>query len=161
QIYHLETLEEDISIDNLIQIINSLPDLISIKIHSLSLAQSIDLLETKVDIHYSTINTNKITKVYLDNITGIEEIYFLMILCPNIEYLKIDWIGNINDQLFVENILKKINQECNDHFRLLCFHISAADDETIKNLEKIIHLKKLLLDYKIKRVLDNIYLEWK
>ncbi|CAF4684268.1 unnamed protein product, partial [Rotaria sp. Silwood2] len=36
QIYHLETLEEDISIDNLIQIINSLPDLISIKIHSLS-----------------------------------------------------------------------------------------------------------------------------
>ncbi|CAF1346945.1 unnamed protein product [Rotaria sp. Silwood1] len=67
QIYYLEILEKDICIDQLIQIINSLPDLNSIKIHALLLAQSTDLCGAKVDIHSSTNRTNKITKVYLKN----------------------------------------------------------------------------------------------
>jgi hypothetical protein len=77
------------------------------------------------------------------------EVYFLMTLCPNLTYLKIDWIGNIDDQLFVDNILKKINQECNNHLRLLSFHVPVADDETMKKLEKMIHFEELRLDYRI------------
>ncbi len=151
QIYHLEYSEDTICIDELIEIIDLLPDLNSIRIHSLSLT------EAEVDVRCLT----KITKVCLDNITEMKEVYFLMKLCPNLIYLRIDCLDDIDDELFVENILNKINQEYNDQLRLLCFYVEAADDETIQNLEKLINSGKLLLDYAIQRVGEKIYLKWK
>jgi hypothetical protein len=57
--------------------------------------------------------------------------------------------------------LKKIHHDCNDHFRSLCFRVPAADDQMIKTLQKIIDDAKLLINYRIKRVGDDIYLQWK
>ncbi len=57
--------------------------------------------------------------------------------------------------------MKKIHHDCNDHFRSLCFRVPAADDQMIKTLQKIIDDAKLLINYRIKRVGDDIYLQWK
>ncbi|CAF0981059.1 unnamed protein product [Adineta steineri] len=161
QIYHLSIPEVDVIVNELLQILDALPDLISIKIFSLSLAQPKDLYKTRFDVSYSTKKTNKITKFCLDSITDMEEVYVVMKLCPYIVYLKIDWITDINEELFVEDFFKKINEEFNNQLRLLCFNIEAADDKTIEKLERLIHLKKLCLDYTIKREVDHIFLQWK
>jgi hypothetical protein len=43
----------------------------------------------------------------------------------------------------------------------LCLHVSTADDDIIKKIDKMISSEKLLFDYTIKRIVDNIYLQWK
>ncbi|CAF4202579.1 unnamed protein product, partial [Rotaria sordida] len=125
QIYYLEIPNKKIFIGILIQIIDLLPELNSLKIHSLSLSEPRDLCEDEVDICSSMEETSKITNVYLEKMIDITEVYFLMVLCPYMKHLKIG-INNMNVELFVRNILNKINNECNDHLRLLCFHVQAA-----------------------------------
>ncbi|CAF1218903.1 unnamed protein product [Rotaria sordida] len=159
QIYHLEISE--VFINTFIQIINLLPKLDSLKIYSLPLKQSKCLSTNQTELMSLISNKNQITKVNLETITNIEEVYFLLELCPHIIYLKVDFINNIDIELFVRQILIKINTKCHHQLRLLCFCISAADDQMIKTLQKMIRSEKLLLDYTIKRILNNIYLEWK
>jgi len=161
QIYYLQISEKKIFSDILIQIINSLPELHSLKIHSLSLYKSRRLTAEEVDIFLLAEERSKITKVCLESMVEIQEIFFLMTLCPYMAYLKVDCMNNMNVKFFLRRILEKIELECNDHLRSLCLHVPAADDKMIKKLEKMINVKGLLVDYTIKRVLDNIYLQWK
>ncbi|CAF1429446.1 unnamed protein product [Rotaria magnacalcarata] len=159
QIYHLEISK--VCSNTFIEIINLLPKLDSLKISSLSLKQSNDLSTHETELLSLISNKNQITKVNLETITNIEEVNFFLELCPRIIYLKVDFINNIDMELFVRHILIKINTKCNHQLRLLCFCKSAADDQTIKTLQTMIHSEKLLLDYTIKRIVNNIYLEWK
>ncbi|CAF3868515.1 unnamed protein product [Rotaria sp. Silwood1] len=57
-------------------------------------------------------------------------------------------------------ILKKIKYDCNEHLRLLCFRVPTAD-ETIEKLNRMINLEKLPWNFKIKRIAENLYFEWK
>ena len=70
-------------------------------------------------------------------------------------------INNINVELFGQDILMKIKNECNDYLRLLCFCVPSADDKIVKILQKMINCKKLLFHYTSKRILDHIYLQWR
>jgi len=106
-------------------------------------------------------NKNQITKVNMEKISNINEICFLLELCPRMIYLKIDFINNIDMELFLRIILLKIKTKCNHQLRLLCFSIQAADDQMIKTLQTMITFEKLLLDYTIKRIQKNVYLQWK
>jgi hypothetical protein len=159
QIYHLEITEQTIFIGSLIRTINLLPELNTLKVHSLSLDQPRELCAEEIEILASTANTSKITKVYLEVIGDIKEVYFLMKLCPFLTYLQLRGTSfNMSITLLLRTILQKIKYE---HFRSLCFSARAADDNMIKNLEQWINSEKLLLDYTTKRVLNNIYLQWK
>jgi hypothetical protein len=160
RIYHLE-IAHDIFIGMLIQITDALPELISLKIHSLLLHEPRKLCAGEVDILRSMKDTSKITDVYLEKVVEIHEVYYLMGLCPCIRYLKVGCIDKMDVERFLRNILEKINLKSNAYLRLLCFHIRTADDEVIKKLEQIIHDENLLIDYTIKRELDDIYLKWK
>jgi len=150
QIYHLEILKEFIFSNTLIDIIYKLSSLNSLKISSLILSNlsSID----KQNLRFIS-NKNKITKVYLEKINQIEEIYFLMKLCPRMIYFKVNFINNMDIQLFVKAILMKINNDCNQYLRSVCLHISTEDDQIIHKLKQIHH-------FTIQHIFDNIYLEW-
>ena len=161
QIYHLEIAEEKIFIGLLIQIIDCLPLLDSIKIHSLSLYGSRNLTEKEIEIFSLIEGTSIITKVYLQNMIEFYDIHFLMALCPYMAFLKIGFINNMNIEVFLHYILKKINYQSNDYLRLLCVHVPTVDDQMIKKLEKMINDEKLLVNYSIKRVLYDIYLQLK
>ncbi len=145
----------------LIQVVNCLSELQTLKIHSLSLEELGDLCEEEVDILLSREDTNQITKVYFKTTMDMADIYFLMVLCPHMEYLRVGSINDMDAESFVRELLYKINYEQNQYLRLLCFRVEAADDQTIKNLEKMIDDEKLLVDYSMKRVRENIYLQWK
>ncbi len=77
------------------------------------------------------------------------------------EYLR---VGSLNDrdvELLVREILDKINSENNQHLRLLSFIIEEANDELIQKLAKMIDTEKLIVDYSIRHVYGNIFLQWK
>ncbi|CAF3666238.1 unnamed protein product [Rotaria sp. Silwood1] len=91
----------------------------------------------------------------------IQDTYFLMTFCPQMEYLNVEFIKNMNIELFLRNILHVINNNRYEYLRLLCIYITKADDQMIKRLNKMIDDEKLLLDYTIHCELYNIYLKWK
>jgi len=91
----------------------------------------------------------------------IQEIYFLMILCPYMTYLTVDYSNDMNIQTFLRTIFNKINYNWNNHPRSLFMHVPKIDDQMIRELDKMIRYEKLLLDYTIERVIDKIYLQWK
>jgi len=161
QFYHLEVSEEKNFIGALIQAVGLLSELKSLKVDSLSLDQPRELCEEEVDIFLSTEDTSKIKKVYLKKMNDIPEIYFLMVLCPYMEYLQVDCINDMDVEFFVRDILKKINDECNQYLRSLYFKVPAADDRLIQKLKEMIHSEKLLVDYTIRRESETIYLQWK
>jgi hypothetical protein len=160
KIYHLEISQPQIFIDLLIRIINFLPELHSLKIHSLSYNESNNFGTEELKCICLTLLTRKITKVYVEQMIILEEMLFLMALFPSTVYFKVDFICNMNIESCLRNILAEIDHECGDHLRSLCFRVQAADDQTIKTLQKTIHDEKLLINYTIKRVVDNIYLQW-
>jgi hypothetical protein len=161
QYYHLEIRNDKIFHGALMQVVNCLSELHTLKIHSLSLEEPRDLCEEEVDILLSREDTNQITKVYLKTTMDMADIYFLTALCPHMEYLRVGSINDMDTESFVRELLHKINFEQNEYLRLLCFRVEAADDQTIKNLQKMIDDEKLLVDYSMKRVRENIYLQWK
>ena len=53
-------------------------------------------------------------------------------LLPYMSYLKVNWINNMPDNIFVRMILEKTNDKCNRYLHLLCVQVPTANDETIK-----------------------------
>ncbi|CAF1366147.1 unnamed protein product [Rotaria sp. Silwood1] len=162
QIYHLVMLKENFLTDALIEIMKLLPDLSTLKIRSLSLDQPTRLSFEESIIFDPTKFTSKITKAYLEKMNDIEQFYFLLELCPHMIYFKMNYLADMDIQHVLRCIITRIHYDRNDHLRLLCFRIPTTDnDDIIKKLEKMIIVEKLLLSYRIKRVLDNVYIEWK
>ncbi|CAF1145232.1 unnamed protein product [Rotaria sordida] len=157
QIYHLKIYCEDVFFVVLLEIIYRLPELDSLQIPSLSLSSEIHLtMEQKKRI---LPTNNKIRKIYLEEMTDIEEVIFLITFCPYVNVLQVNCADNIDIELFVKDILT-INNERNYYLRSLCFHVSTANEEMVKKLEEMINCEKLLLHYTIKRVRGDIYLNW-
>ncbi|CAF0991797.1 unnamed protein product [Rotaria sordida] len=153
QIYHLKISEENICCTKLI---DKLPSLYSLKIFSLKLLELIfaDFYEHKLHL---VANNNNITKVYLFKMNTIEEVYFLIRLCPDIAYLKVNFINNIDYEVFLKDLLMKINNAGNQYLHLLCLYIPTANNEMISKLQDMINREKLLHRFIIKLEFDNMY----
>ncbi|CAF1359208.1 unnamed protein product [Adineta steineri] len=160
QIYHLN-IEQQITEERLMQIIHLLPDLITINLYSLSFYEEYPFLNQGYPTTSALEHAKNIKYVYLDQTSTIKDIYFLMSFCPQMEYLSVECIKNMNIQLFLKDILKEINQKHYEYLHLLCIFIRTADDQMIKQLNQMIYDEKLLLDYTIHRRSYNIYLKWK
>jgi hypothetical protein len=161
QIYHLEISEEFFFIGILIQVINVLPELSTLKLHSLSLDQPRNLCFEELVMFCSTDSTSKITKVFLGILNDIKDLHFLVALCPYMTHLEIDYLDEMDPELFLRNILKRIHHGRKEYLRSLCFHIPAADNQTVEKLNKTIRSENLLVDYSMKRVQEYIHLQWK
>ncbi|CAF2860123.1 unnamed protein product [Rotaria sp. Silwood2] len=159
-IYHLE-INEEIFTDTLMEILVLLPELDSLQISSLLYSNPIYMNNKDINVLSLLSSQNQITKVYLKKITKMEEIDFLIELCPRMTYLKVEFLHHINIQLFVRVILTKINMKFNHQLRLLCSCVKVADNDIIEKLNRMINAENLLTDYTIKRIVDDIYLQWK
>jgi hypothetical protein len=157
QIYHLVIEKKPASEFMLILILSHLPEVVSLKIHSLS---SEEFTDEQGEYLLDVSDTCKITKVYLEEMNNIEEVHFLMFLCLNMNYLQINSLPNINIESLIREILIRINDGCNEDLRFLCLRLPTADDQLIEKLKEMIDSKQWLVDYTIKRVNDKIYLQW-
>jgi len=89
----LEITENNLSISELFEMMHHLADLISLKIYSLSLPQSRDFTDEEEGDLYLISEISKVTKINLEEMNDIEEVYFLMDLCSRMNYLQVDSIG--------------------------------------------------------------------
>ncbi|CAF3251842.1 unnamed protein product [Rotaria sp. Silwood2] len=159
KIYHLEIFEKEISISILIQILNLLSQIITLKIHSLSTNKR-KLTHEEFDILYLMKKTSKITKVYLKQINNIKQLNFIFELCPCMKYFKVGFINLLNIQFFFRTIFKKMKYN-NHHPNSLCLNIPTTDDKILENIKETIKYENLPPPFIIKRILDNVYLKWK
>ncbi|CAF4688854.1 unnamed protein product, partial [Rotaria sp. Silwood2] len=157
QIYHLKILEKKISIPVLIQVVNLLPDITTLKIHSLLTDETTELTVKYIFILCSMKEKSKITKVYFKEINDIQELDFLFTLCPYMEYFKVGCINTMDVPSFLRAIFKIIKHNNNHHLRSLCFHAPTAVD----NIKEILKCEKLLPHFTVKHILDTFYLQWK
>ncbi len=118
---------------------------------------------TDVELRSAYLNRqrSKITKVYIEEINDMEDFNFIGIIYPYMIYLKVKLGNNMDIYLVWCTILKDIytNDLCS--IRSLCVYVPAADDQMIENLQQMIKYEQLLIQFTIKRILDNIYLQWK
>jgi hypothetical protein len=159
EIYHL-IIYGEIFAGTLVEILFEFNQLDSVKILSLSLSQPRSLSDFERTSMSHLSSTNRITKVNLGTIDDLEEVYFLIELCPHMVYLRVDDLNKMNVQLFVRFILMKLMVKPSHRLQLFSFRVRAADDQTIQQLNQIIDDKKLLFNYTITRVLDFIDLQW-
>ena len=146
RIYHLELPKKQISISTLFDFINFLPDLHSLQFWSLLLAKQKRLSAKEIKFRHDMKTYNKITKIYIENLMNLKEIFLLIDLFPQMKYLQINWPSDIKIETFIRINLLKILKKSSDEF---C------------SLGLIIDLKKLLYNYTIKRIGETIYLKWK
>ncbi len=149
QIHHLE-ISAKVGIDILVQITNALPEVTTMKLHSLSLTKARDSATDELIVFPSTQSINQITKVYIETVSTIKEIYSLMKNYPIMSYLKIHSFDNIQVNVFIRNILTKINRDSNQHLR------SPASDDSIVHTTK-----KMKNDYTINWIDGFVFLQWK
>ncbi|CAF3419829.1 unnamed protein product, partial [Rotaria sp. Silwood2] len=159
-IHHIE-IQEHIFIGTLREILYLLPELDSLEIFSLSFSQSTCLSREEIEDLLFLSTKNRITKLCLERISLIEEVYFLIEIFPHINHLQINLIHSMDIELFVRLVLMQIMIKSNHPLRLLCFCVAAADDEMVQKLEKMINIENLLVDFIVKRVMNEIYLQWK
>ncbi|CAF1396806.1 unnamed protein product [Rotaria sp. Silwood1] len=160
KIYHLE-IQETICFNKLCEILYNLPELDTLRIHSLSFSKTDYLSDEELDNVIVLLSKNQITKVYFEKMNEVEEIYLLMLAFLHINYLQIKCVNYMEAELLVKFILTLMKSESYHSIRLLCFSIPTADDKMVRKLETIIIVKNLLWNCTIKRVVDNIYVYWK
>ncbi|CAF1410996.1 unnamed protein product, partial [Adineta steineri] len=97
QIYHLAIPVEKLFIGTLMVIVNSLPELISLQLHSLSFEQPDDIDDEDFYGFFKKQSTSKIKKVYVEKIDHKGEIAFLSTLCPLMECCRIISFENSTD----------------------------------------------------------------
>ncbi|CAF3288404.1 unnamed protein product [Rotaria sp. Silwood2] len=161
-IYHLEIIKTCLYIPLFIRLLSVLTDVKTLKIHSIRWDKS-KLNNEELSMGCSTKERSKVTKVYMENVNKIDDIFLILTLCPQMTYLKIDSINVIDQDVksildyFIDIIYRK--PIC--VVRSLCFRIPAADDETIKQLKRTIITSGIACDYTIKRIVDSVYIDWK
>ncbi|CAF3997583.1 unnamed protein product, partial [Adineta steineri] len=160
-IYHLEISEEDFFIGAIIEIMNLLPDLDSLKLSSITLPSTTLLsIEEREEINF-IVDNNEITKVYLEKMNKFDDVLFLIDLFPELKYLQIGCTSDIDINLFLQIILMKIDNKTESNLHLLAISVPTADDSMMERIQNIIDSKSLLFNYTIKRTCDTIFLQMK
>ncbi|CAF3868163.1 unnamed protein product [Rotaria sordida] len=75
--------------------------------------------------------------------------------------LQVNSMYNMNIESCLRKMLSQIDDEYKMHLRSLCFCVSTVEDETIKILKAMTSDEELLINHRIKRERDKIYLQWK
>ena len=138
-----------ISMETLIKILELIPQLDSIQISDLSINQT----------DYTTeINENQIRKVCLGKLNSVKQLDLIFKIFPHMKYFRLNSTTNINIPILFHYIIKAIP---NNQLQYISFHNLVACEEVIANLQMMIQSEKLLLEYTIQRIFNNIYIGWK
>jgi hypothetical protein len=160
RIARLDVLFNEIFFRTLIDLIDHLPNLDSLRVRSVSLLKPQCVTDEQASTRCLLSNNNKITKVNIQCLTQLAQIKFLIDLCPNMQYLEIECLNNINPKLLIRFISTKkfqyIYYPC-----ILCLHIPTKTDKIFEELREMIKFEKLYHHCKIKRLYNKIYLQCK
>jgi hypothetical protein len=160
KITYLDIASNRVPLLSCIKLIGLLSELKSLKLSSLSLTEAKRLSAEKWKTIHAVAYHNKITRVILDKMADFGEIQFLTTLCPYVEYIQTSSANEKDLELFVQFILTKQNNNHINRLSTLCLYIQNGTNQMVENLQQIIELKRLLHNYIIKRIGNQIYLHW-
>jgi hypothetical protein len=159
QFIHLNIDYPSISSGMLVEMIQLLPNLDSLKISSLQLTQpdcsGVDLAEMSV---LTSVN-NKTTKVCHENTTDIDQVDFLLFRCLCMQHFQIHVSKTMDLDALLRLILTKTVTVV-PQLRSLCLCVPNAHDGITHRLQNMIESERLLSNYWIKRSGDKIVLKW-
>lgn len=145
-----------------IEILSVLPNVIIIRIISLPLMMDLFMSDKHSQILTLFLNSNKITKFFLQGISRTDDIFLAISLFPRVRFIALQIVGDFSLELTIEFTLKKLNNDSirHRHPMTLCVIASQATNDKAQKLTKMINSKKLLENYILYRQLDKFFIEW-
>lgn len=143
-----------------VKLLRLLPNLHSLKISSLCSTEAKRLSTEKSKILQSIAFNNKIINVHLDELLDFGQIQFLVTLCPSMELFRTSFRNLIDLQLFLQWIFTKQSTNLFPRLDKLILSILHATNQIVDNLVNLIEFQKLLFNYRIQRLGDQISLSW-
>jgi hypothetical protein len=144
-----------------LKLLHYLPDLNVLRLSSVSSLLSGYLDAKRSGIIQTIADRNNITKISLNQMIYMGEIWLIIDLCLRMRYLEIACINEIDLISFLHFILNKQSNICIPDLRILCLHVRNLSDSRMEKLRKMITSEKLLIDYDIERLDHTINLYWK
>lgn len=161
EISSLDISCKKMSIYNIIQLLNLLPNLRSLRLKSVPFGEPIYTLDPELAIWERFLDTNKITTIALVYMKNTDDISTIITLFPRILDLVIQAIPDSDLKTVVRCALVQIKQLVVCHIKNLCLFVINPKHDQVQPLERMIDWKKLLKVYTIHRQLNRFYLQWK
>ncbi|CAF4233378.1 unnamed protein product, partial [Adineta steineri] len=136
QIYHLQ-ISSTISLEELYKILLLLPDIETLTLFRLSFTNP-----THNDVHQMA------------------DIHFLMLICRHVNHVHLHCKDYNHAESFVGLILSHVRSEKDSKLRLLSLTMPKFANDMIEYLTKIIKKNKLLNDFIIDQVKNDVYIKW-
>lgn len=150
----------------LIEIIGVLPNLYSLEIEKMARLEN-NLLSSEAAQMFSEVAmNNKIAKVKLHEMNEMQQIYFLLDLCSQMQYFEVD-CKTENDVINLVTFIIRNSVKHMQYLRCLCIFVPNLDEkliETLKiifDLERPFHPEEICKDYRIHRIENKIFIDWK
>ena len=159
QFNHLNINVKEISSEILAQIVKLLPNLDSLKVSALKIIQPVCSNVDSTDIPLFPSIHNKITKVCLENTTGMEQVDFLFYLCLGVQHFQVHVPEDMDLDLLLPSIFIKSNTSV-PWLKSLCLRIPHINEDIIRHIQNRIKEKTLLSNYMIKHSGNCIFLKW-
>ncbi|CAF0979013.1 unnamed protein product [Adineta steineri] len=158
QITKLDFTFEATFVGMLLDLLRYLPNLNSLRVRSLSLTKPRCLHAEEERISRLISIDNKIRKVHIQQMTDLEQIQFLINICPLMQYLDIGFSDNMDLKLLLKFILMK-NREQISHLRVLCLCTPRINQKMFEDLQNLVRMKKQYQKYTIKHINNRIYIQ--
>ncbi len=97
--------------------------------------------------------------VIIEKMIDLAQIQFLIHLCPHMKYFEIHSSSDIDCKSLIRFILVE-NHEYISYLRVICVDIQTENDELVEELQQMINVQKLHYNCRIKRLCNQIYMEW-
>lgn len=102
-------------------------------------------------------NTNKITKIVLQNVTDAVQVKTFLRLCPNVQQLELYGTKDINPDVVISTIFKN-NMKYISNLSLLGLCIPLPNEETVKKINDVLCQEGLYRNCIIKKRNHRLYL---
>ena len=152
----------DFLLDTLIDLLHYLPNLHSLTLWSLSLQKTSSVCDKQAMpvSQYLLCKPNKITRVNIQSLTELSQLQSLLDLCPNIQYLQIGCLDDIDPKPFIKFLLTK-NSTYISQLRILYLYIPTANAEIIQECQEMFDSGSMCCNYTVAHLYNKIAFQWK
>ncbi|CAF3933206.1 unnamed protein product [Adineta steineri] len=159
QIYHLE-ISSTISPENLYKILVLLPDIETLTLSRLSFTDPTSISDEELQPLYLLFLENHFQKLSFTDVHQTADVYFLMLICFHVNHLHLHCKDYEYAESFVGLILSHVRSRTDSKLRLLSFTMIKFANDMIECLTKMIKENKLLNDFIIEQVKNDVYIKW-
>ncbi|CAF4190865.1 unnamed protein product [Adineta steineri] len=159
QIYHLQ-ISTTISLENLYKILLLLPDIETLSLFRLLFTNSTSITDEELQPLYLLFHENHFQKLSFSDVYQMADNPFLMLICFHVNHLHLHCNDYVHIESFVGLILSHVRSRTVSKLRLLSFTMLKFANDMIEFLTKIIKENKLLNDFIIEQVNNDVYIKW-